>query len=65
VALLEMERGSVSRRTREAADTRSGQPNVRRKAAFEFFASFLVLMGIAIGILVLRFALDLMHGVLH
>ena len=63
VALLDMERGSVSRHTREAADTRSRQPSARRKAAFEFFASFLALIGIATGILALRFALILMHGV--
>ena len=65
MALIDVARGRVSRNTPEAASITSGPPRTRRKAAVEFVATFLVLMGIAIGILVLRFALVLAHGVLH
>ena len=65
MALMDVARCRVSRHTPEAASITSGPSRTRRKAAVEFVATFLVLMGIAIGILVLRFALVLTHGVLH
>ena len=65
MALMDVARGRVSRHTPEAASITSGRPRTRRKAAVELVATFLLLMGIAIGILVLRFALVLTHGVLH
>ena len=36
-----------------------------QRTALEIAGTFLVLMGIAVGILTLRFALVLMHGILH
>ena len=36
-----------------------------QRVALEFVGTFFVLMGIAIGILALRFALVMMHGWLH
>ena len=65
MALMDAARGRVSRHTPEAASITSGRPRTRRKAAVELVATFLLLMGIAIGILVLRFALVLMNGVLQ
>jgi F0F1-type ATP synthase assembly protein I len=63
VALLDVARGRVARQSQVPG--RDRQRSTRRKVALEFVATFLVLMGIFIGILTLRFALVLMHGIPH
>lgn len=65
VALSDAAKSRVVRHTPEEATANGGRLSTRRKAALELVATFLVLMGIAIGILSLRFALVLMHGVPH
>jgi hypothetical protein len=65
MALLDLASDRVSRRTQEAANITKGRSGTPRKAAFELVPTFLVLIGIAVGTLSLRFALVLMHGVLH
>jgi len=65
VALLDVARTRISRHSLEKASAADGRLSTRRKAALELVAAFLVLMGIAIGILSLRFALVLMRGALH
>ena len=63
MALLDVARGRVARKSQIPG--RDQQLSTWRKVALEFVATFLVLMGIFIGILTLRFALVLMHGIPH
>jgi ABC-type lipoprotein release transport system permease subunit len=67
VALLDVARGQVARQSHMPGAARAANRRLisQRKVALELVATFLVLMGIAIGILALRFALVLMHGVPH
>jgi uncharacterized BrkB/YihY/UPF0761 family membrane protein len=56
--LLSPPRGTVNRVT--ATEKRR---NIWQRTALEIAGTFLVLMGIAVGILMLRFALVLLHGI--
>jgi hypothetical protein len=61
--------GSLACRTRPNAVDRTTAVGKRQgtwqRTAVEIAGAFLVLIGIAVGILALRFALVLMHGSLH
>jgi hypothetical protein len=67
MALLDFAKDRIGRHapipTRASAAHR--QQGEWRRVALELAGTFLVLVGIAIGILTLRFALVLMHGMPH
>ncbi len=70
MALLDFGRSGVGRLSKvpnpvSRATLGERQQSTWRRSALEGAAVFLVLMGIAAGILMLRFALVLSHGVLH
>ena len=67
MALLEFGRGAVGQHasTPRCASVGGKQEHKLQKIALQLVGTFCVLMGIAIGVLALRFALVLMHGPLH
>ena len=67
MALLDVSRDRVGRQSHvpKRASDAGRQLSTWRKAVLEIVGTFSVLIGIAVGILTLRFALVLMHGVLH
>jgi hypothetical protein len=67
MALLDFERDRVGRHSQmlKGASDAGTQQRKWQRMALDFIGTVFVLMGIAIGVLTLRFALVLMHGVLH
>ncbi len=59
VAVSSPPRGSVNHATT------AHRPGTRHRTMLEVVGTFLVLAGIAVGILTLRLALVLLHGVMH
>jgi hypothetical protein len=66
MAFLHVVRGTAGDRLPSAERTSAaGKQSTLLKVIFEFVGTFFVLLGIAVGILTLRFALVLMYGVPH
>ena len=67
MALIDVARSQVWHRPRitKRPSVRTGQPPRWQRAILELLGTFLVLMGIATGLLTLRFSLVLMHGMVH
>jgi hypothetical protein len=70
MALLDLGRGQVARPSRALGPVNGTTAADKRQStwwsvALEVAGAFLVLMGIALGLLALRFVLVLTHGVLH
>ena len=70
MALLEFDRSwgrrlSVAPNPVGRATAAKKDQSTWQRTALEMAGTLLVLMGIAVGVLALRFALVLMHGVLH
>ena len=70
MALLDFDRSRVTRLSTafnpiNRVTAAEKHQNTWQRATLEIAGTFLVLMGIAVGILALRFALLLIHGSLH
>ena len=70
MALLDFDRSQVSRLSKapnpvNRATAAEKDQSTWQRIALEMAGTFLVLIGIAVGVLALRFALVLMHGILH
>jgi hypothetical protein len=70
MALLDFDKGRVTRLPKapdpvNRVTAAEKHQSTWQRTALEIAETFLVLMGIAVGALTLRFALVLMHGILH
>jgi hypothetical protein len=70
MALLDFDKDRVARRSRAPSPANwvtaaEKHHSTWQRTALEIAGTFLVLIGIAVGILTLRFALVLMHGILQ